>query len=72
MHTLHALDLTTRSAESRLWRAEKHAHFRDAPAALPAETAPDLPADGFASPFGYWFAAAPSWKAGCAAASRRI
>jgi hypothetical protein len=63
MHTLYALDLTGRPETDFLWRRTRAGLGPDAILHVPAARALDLPPDGFASPFGFWFAAAPSWNA---------
>ncbi len=62
MHTLFALDLTGPNETHSAWRASRGPsghHNRDYAS---GKIHPDLPGDGFASPFGFWFAPAPSWK----------
>jgi hypothetical protein len=63
MQTLYALDLTGRKGTDSLWRRtpgqSSPSHHSNALEC--GTTDPELPADGFASPFGFWFAAAPSW-----------
>ncbi len=54
MQTLYALDLTDLPGADDLWRVR-------AEAKRPEENRLCLPTDGFASPLGFWFAAAGSW-----------
>ncbi len=61
MHTLYALDLTARNEMDSVWRKSQIPSGRRTRISF-ATTHPDLPGDGFASPFGFWFAPAPSWK----------
>jgi hypothetical protein len=62
MHTLYALDLTGPDEKHSAWRTSRgpsgHRNRDSAFGKIP----PDLPSDGFASPFGFWFAPAPSWQ----------
>jgi hypothetical protein len=62
MHTLHAVDLALIPEADSLWRKPKpalsetsHSTARLSPADL------NLPADGFSSPLGFWFAGDSSW-----------
>jgi hypothetical protein len=60
MQTLHALDLTQSVAMDSLWRRTKD------PRVEPSREGKGpgsfgLPANGFSSPMGFWFAEAPSW-----------
>ncbi len=62
MQNFYAIDLTARSGTDSIWR-RPGSPSRDATRALEhALTDLDLPGDGFSSPFGFWFAPAPSWK----------
>src|SRR5262245_38489877 len=58
MPILHALDLTELPGSDALWRPHRN---RDREY---LERLPGLPSEGFASPLGYWFAAAGSWATG--------
>jgi hypothetical protein len=60
MPTLHALDLTELPGTDALWRPQPGLHRQR------LKPPPELPCDGFASPLGYWFAAAGSWATGLA------
>ena len=62
MHSLYALDLTARNGLDSTWRRSQSPSGQGTRALGYGMTDPDLPTDGFASPFGYWFAPAPSWK----------
>jgi len=54
MQTLYALDLTEIQGADNIWRPRRSAGH-------PADNRLSLPHDGFASPLGFWFAAAESW-----------
>jgi hypothetical protein len=62
MHSLYALDLTARKGTDFIWRRSRSPSGLGAAALDYGVTDPELPSDGFASPFGFWFAPAPSWK----------
>ncbi len=62
MHTLYALDLTARDEMDSVWRKSQIPSGRRTGISADSTIHPDLPGDGFASPFGFWFAPAPSWK----------
>jgi hypothetical protein len=70
MHTLYALDLTARKETDSVWRRSQIRSGHRTPDSAPGTSHPDLPIDGFASTFGFWFAPAPSWK--IAAPDRRV
>jgi hypothetical protein len=55
MQTLYALDLTELPGSETLWKP------RQGSAGRHATKLPELPCEGFASPLGFWFAAAESW-----------
>jgi len=55
MHTLYALDLTDIPGADYLWRRGQRL------VAGAAVNRPGIPGSGFASPLGFWFAAAESW-----------
>ena len=62
MHTLYALDLTARNEMDSVWRKSQISSGRRTGISADSTIHPDLPGDGFASPFGFWFAPAPSWN----------
>ncbi len=64
MQTLYALDLTDTPDTERLWRKQPGSLLKRAPALDSSTNLPELPPSGFASPLGFWFAAADSWTNG--------
>jgi hypothetical protein len=64
MQPLHALDLTGSPRAEPLWRRRHDSIGEQASAHSATANDLDLPVQGFASPFGFWFAEGPLWKAG--------